>query len=581
MIRSIFLHLDRKYTGSNGILSIWDLSLLMLKEKIVMKPNILNKTIRSILDLIAKERIGESIDIPCLRSIVRMLSSMSIYEKHLEPLLLNESLLFYTNERETMLTEFNPILYIDRITQRRNEENDRVNSYLVESSRLDLLNTIDRVFILEVLETFVDKSVPILMDESKIPYLGKLYNLLSRVDKLESIKTVWKDYITKEGLSQMEGDEKTLIENIISFKSKMTHILNHYFENNDQFSFSMKVAFEVFINSKKDLASELLAKYIDKMLRSGSKVSSDFELELLIDQVIQTFRYIHGKDCFEAFYKKDLAKRLILHKSLSDDAEKSLIMRLRDECGSDFTQKLEGMFKDVELSKELTADFKASNFTREDKMPIDVEIFILTTSFWPSYQPINLILPSEILELQELFAKYYLSKHHGRSLVWLNGQGLCTMRAKFAKSSKELLVSTCQAVVLMLFNDTNSHTYNDIKTASGISDEEELKRTVLSLWKHKILIKEGQNKTIEADSIFNLNVNLKTKQYRIVVNQIQIKESKQEQEKTHENIIMDRQYQIDAALVRIMKSRKTLAHNDLIVEICNQVKFSIDVGIII
>jgi hypothetical protein len=57
-----------------------------------------------------------------------------------------------------------------------------------------------------------------------------------------------------------------------------------------------------------------------------------------------------GKDVFEAFYKKDLAKRLLLNKSASIDAEKTMIAKLKAECGSQFTSKLEGMFKDAELS---------------------------------------------------------------------------------------------------------------------------------------------------------------------------------------------------------------------------------------
>lgn len=37
-----------------------------------------------------------------------------------------------------------------------------------------------------------------------------------------------------------------------------------------------------------------------------------------------------GKDVFEAFYKKDLAKRLLLGKSASVDAEKAMIGALKD-----------------------------------------------------------------------------------------------------------------------------------------------------------------------------------------------------------------------------------------------------------
>lgn len=39
---------------------------------------------------------------------------------------------------------------------------------------------------------------------------------------------------------------------------------------------------------------------------------------------------IKGKDVFEAFYKKDLAKRLLLGKSASIDAEKSMITKVKD-----------------------------------------------------------------------------------------------------------------------------------------------------------------------------------------------------------------------------------------------------------
>ena len=63
---------------------------------------------------------------------------------------------------------------------------------------------------------------------------------------------------------------------------------------------------------------------------------------------------------FEAFYKKDLAKRLLLGRSASTDAEKNMITKLKTECGSQFTNKLEGMFKDVDLSRDIMKSFKTS-----------------------------------------------------------------------------------------------------------------------------------------------------------------------------------------------------------------------------
>ena len=64
-------------------------------------------------------------------------------------------------------------------------------------------------------------------------------------------------------------------------------------------------------------------------------------------------RFIHGKDVFEAFYKKDLAKRLLVGKSASVDSEKSMLSKLKAECGAGFTSKLEGMFKARLLKKQM------------------------------------------------------------------------------------------------------------------------------------------------------------------------------------------------------------------------------------
>ena len=60
-----------------------------------------------------------------------------------------------------------------------------------------------------------------------------------------------------------------------------------------------------------------------------------------INSIIVFSRFIHGKDVFEAFYKKDLAKRLLVGKSASVDSEKSMLSKLKAECGAGFTSKLE------------------------------------------------------------------------------------------------------------------------------------------------------------------------------------------------------------------------------------------------
>lgn len=52
----------------------------------------------------------------------------------------------------------------------------------------------------------------------------------------------------------------------------------------------------------------------------------------------------------------------------------------------------------------------------------------------------------------------------------------------------------------------------------------------------------------------------------------------EEQKATEERVFQDRQYQIDAAIVRIMKMRKTLSHNLLITELYGQLAFPVMVS---
>lgn len=72
---------------------------------------------------------------------------------------------------------------------------------------------------------------------------------------------------------------------------------------------------------------------------------SDDEMDELLNRVMVLFRFIRGHDVFEAFYKKDLAKRLLLGRSASMDWERLMVGKLKAECGSQFTAKIEGMFK--------------------------------------------------------------------------------------------------------------------------------------------------------------------------------------------------------------------------------------------
>lgn len=100
-------------------------------------------------------------------------------------------------------------------------------------------------------------------------------------------------------------------------------------------------------------------------------------------------------------------------------------------------------------------------------------------------------------------------------------------------------------------------------------DDGELKRTLQSLAcaKYRVLTKTPKGKVVNDNDTFTVNLNFHDAKYRIKINQIQAKETKAENKETHERVAADRNYETQAAIVRIMKTRKTITHAELVSEV--------------
>jgi len=250
-----------------------------------------------------------------------------------------------------------------------------------------------------------------------------------------------------------------------------------------------------------------------------------------------------------------------------------MISKLKTECGYQFTSKLEGMFTDMKLSADTMENFKGflKNLSENPLGGVDLSVYVLTTGFWPTQSTAKCNLPAEIIKCCEVFKKFYLSNHNGRRLTWQTNMGSAEIKAVFGTKRHELQVSTYQMVILLLFNDRNEISFKDIRDGTGIPIPD-LKRNLmaLSIAKYKILDKEPNNKKIEEGDSFKYNAKFKSKLYRVKVMTVVQKESETERSETRQKVDEDRKHQIEAAIVRIMKARKTMEHSNLISEVTKQ-----------
>jgi len=145
-----------------------------------------------------------------------------------------------------------------------------------------------------------------------------------------------------------------------------------------------------------------------------------------------------------------------------------------------------------------------------------------------------------------------------------------------AKTKKHILcVNTYQMVLLLMFNTRDKITYDEMKAETSIP-ERELTRALqpLSIGRptQRILVKTPKSKEFEPSHTFHINETFSSALYRIKVQQASARQGEAEPERneTRKKVDEDRKHEIEACIVRIMKSRKQLNHNQLVSEVVEQ-----------
>ncbi|KAK9477335.1 Cullin [Lipomyces japonicus] len=618
MISDILMYMDRVYCKELQLPLIYDAGLALFRDNVVRndESHVGEYIYSIILGQIKLERDGDIVDTAMIKSIVVMLESLtedkldgeSVYSRSFEPIFLQSSVEFYISEAARLLQECDSSQYLIKTEKRLQEEYERSMSYLSVISEPKITKIVEENLITKNVNAVIEfdqSGLTFMIENNKIDDLKRLYALCKRVDPEKTdlrnalmtrvvnqgnnVNQDVLEELNKQDKSKNGGASQNLatvaafkwVEGVLALKEKYDKILNDAMDGDNQIQTSLTNAFSSFIN-RINRCSEFLSLFLDDNLKKGLKGKTEDEAELVLNRAITLFRYISDKDMFETYYKTHLAKRLLGGRSVSDDAERLMIAKLKLEVGFSFTTKLEGMFKDMKVSNDMMQDYKAHVQTADPDRKTELFVSVLTSTNWP----VNLshtesrtcIFPPELDRIQKSFEKFYTDRHSGRVLTWNPNMGNADLRVSFRKRKHEINVSTYGMVILLLFNnlaDGQSLLFDDIKAATSIP-ENELIRNLQSLSvvpKTRILIKEPMSKNIKPTDRFTFNNSFESQYVRIkipTVAYINKTETDHERKETMEKIDSLRKYLTDAAIVRIMKARKILEHNILVAEVGSQ-----------
>ncbi|KAG0352459.1 Cullin-3, partial [Gamsiella multidivaricata] len=559
-----------------------------------------------LLNQITMERKGDVIDRGAVKSCTEMLLAMkenngmdSVYNTDFEVLLVETSREFYKIESDDLVRLFDPSEYMRKVENRLDEEQQRCSYYLTEKTEPKIRAIVEQEMIAKHLKTVMEMEnggLKQLLNNNRRDDLERMYRLFSRVaDGSKELQTGVSAYIKESGKeinanvreSQAENTDKAVplgvtlalrwVQEVLDLKEKFDAILTSAFAKDKAFEKAINYAFETFINLNPK-APEFMSLFIDNKLKKDFKGKSDDEVDSILSKTTTLFRFLSDKDVFERYYKQHLSNRLLLGKSLSDEAERGMISKLKIECGYQFTSKLEGMFTDMRLSTDTMTSFKEFLENAVDTPPFELSVTVLTSTYWPVPSvPVPCNLPMDFLAATKIFERFHTSRHNGRKLTWHTTMGNVDLRATFNARKHELNVSTMAAVVLLLFNnvpDGEPLSYMAIEQETGLPAEN-LKRTLQSVacGKFKILIKEPKSRDIADTDTFKFNAAFSEKLSRIKIQTVASKvENAVELRETKEKVDDARKHMAEAAIVRVMKNRKSLDHNNLVAEVIGQLQ---------
>mmetsp|Transcript_21702 Transcript_21702/g.56653 ORF Transcript_21702/g.56653 Transcript_21702/m.56653 type:complete len:776 (+) Transcript_21702:89-2416(+) len=607
---NLFAYLNRhwvpraKEEEKKDVYQVYQLTLVMWRENFFMP--LRAQVFEAMVGMITRERNGEGVNTQLLRSITDcfvalgldeedeaeetnvMDGQLTVYKQFFEDDFLKSTEEYYTEESVAFLEENQVTEYMKKALTRLEQESRRVQAYLHESTRDSLAKKCEDVLIEAHKERLHGEFQP-LLDAEKTEDLRRMYELSLRIangEGLKPLRELLEKHVIQQGIAAVQHvenpaspDVKVFVDCLLSVHKKYTEMVRQAFDNDATFVAAMDRACKSFVNKNavtvaagnSTKSPELLAKYCHGLLKKGSKIAEGQDVEVLLEGVMVIFQYLEDNDVFQKYYSKLLAQRLVNSASESDDFESSMISKLKQKCGFEWTQKFQRMFTDISTSRGMMRKFGEGQGAKQCLKGFSM--MVLTSGSWPFSVQENvagLRLPPVLQTCKDKLELFYGSQHQGRKLMWLYNLGSCEVNLTYTKNPKSgkpqiyaITTNTMQLSVLLQYAEKDEWTVDELMANTDLN-REAMDPIVEILLKSKLVQKKGSKLT--------LNMGFKNKKTRVSIKVVTKREAKAENEDVHKTIQEDRKLLMQAVIVRIMKMRKDMTMNTLIPEAIKQLE---------
>lgn len=403
-------------------------------------------------------------------------------------------------------------------------------------------------------QQIVKVGLPVIVKEKNADSIKICVNLAKETDKIN-------EFVRRlSHVFEAEAD-------CFNLENPIAHILDLHrtmimFNEAAQFSpehiKTIRSSFDKGFNNLPDVAARLLAIEVNREFITGQV--SDETLEHLLD----VFKILSYKDVFVSYHAYFLAKRILLMKKHTVDDDLKFMDNLRVLCGPEYTKPLRMMFEGLKQSLEVMDALRS-----EKSIPKWFSCVMFSQESWPGIEPCDAIIPSQVLPHLQAFENKAVAEKKKRIMHSLQLTRV-KLEVKGVKGIKTIKCNGLYASYLLAFNDVPSMLVSQISKATKIDQKDVEEMTEI------LKRKRAGNLILLVHQMVRINPEASVESGALNIAFSFPPISQKDDEHTKNAIMQNRDNQIDAMVVRILKFEKSLDREDLKLRLKDALKFRMD-----